>query len=242
MKFENKANLLFLLVIVLALAPGGYKLFMKKLDPEASAMYLPEPVARSIAYVAPLPAPPGSVARVVPPRTGAWVASLVRSNTDADRVEMAGPEGDPQPLVGERWGFQVGSVVPAEGGVDVGMIVWDKRAYAGAEHYAFDADFGGGRVATTRPAAVRVVLLPQQVRRELQNFGFIDPPEQVVWAAVTFDRPAGVAPDARPVGYAMRYDDGETDMADRLAVAPIVPPVVRATGAEMPVAQSGATR
>ena len=257
MKFENKANLIFLVVLVLALIPGGYKLFVKKLDPSQPAMYLPEPVARSIAYVAPLPAPPGSVARVVPPRTAAWVASLVRANSGAERVEMAGPASDPQPLVGDRWGFQVASVEPAPGdgadvngagGVRVGMVVWDKRAYAGVDWFTFTAEFPGGATATAKPDAVRAVVLPMPVRRELQEFGFIDPPEQVLWVPVTFRRPpaapadvapADVAPaDAAPVGYAMRYEDSDSDFADRLAVA--APTADRP--AETPVAENVARR
>ena len=219
MKFETKINLLVVVALVLIAIPGGYKMFQKQLDPERSQMFLmPPPVQRSIAYISPVPVP-DSIERVVPARTAAWVAELVQGKTDARQVAMHGwPAPGVQPLAGRFQAFQVAAIVPTTTGLRVGVIVWDARARTDPAKYRLTVDWPGAS-ASAAPASVEAEAVPADVREELQDNHFIDPPKRVVWFAVDVPRPAG-ASDAVPLGFRLGQDATVDSFEDAVAVAP----------------------
>ena len=58
---ETRANLIFLVVILALVTPGGVILFHRKLAPTIKPMGMPEAVSQEIAYLSPLETPPGVI-------------------------------------------------------------------------------------------------------------------------------------------------------------------------------------
>ena len=75
MKKETRNNLIFLGLFLAISLPGAVMLFLKKLDPEAKAMYLPSATPHEAAYMHPISVP-GKVKRIVPVGAAAWTAEL----------------------------------------------------------------------------------------------------------------------------------------------------------------------
>src|SRR4051812_2971504 len=83
---ETRANLIFLIIFLGISIPGAVILFMKKSDPLAGRMALPDSVRRRVPYMTPINAPDGALTRYIPPLTGQWVSRLAREQAGIDPV------------------------------------------------------------------------------------------------------------------------------------------------------------
>lgn len=228
MKFENRINLLVVLLVVLLAIPGGYKLFKKQLDPESKQMFLlPPPVQRTIAYNAPVPVPP-TIRRVVPARTAAWVASLVQDRTKAGQVAMHGwPTPGLEPMASRYQAFQVVAIERDGADLKLALIIWNSDAPADPKAYELVADYPGA-TSRARVTEASELDLPDAVRNELQDNNFIDPPHKVVWLTAEVPLPAG-AKAVVPMGFRLTFGTGReggegVTVNDAVSVAP-EPPV-----------------
>jgi hypothetical protein len=163
---EAKSNFIVLAVIVAIMLPGAVILFRKKLEPTARRMYMPDPVISSTAWCDPIP--PEGLKRIVPAKSAAWFAGEARRAYGV--VEPAGWAGDrPDPVMSTgRWV----QMISVEGDL-VRVAIWDERA-TGANLTA-----AGGEVVRSE-----AVPMPKDVRHDLQDVGFVLPPERVLFAEV----------------------------------------------------------
>ena len=76
MQRETRNNLIFLTILLAVMLPGGYILFRKKLDPNASRMSLPDPVFKPLPFMMPIGRPGEEQSRNMPERTGQWLDQL----------------------------------------------------------------------------------------------------------------------------------------------------------------------
>lgn len=186
---ETRANLWFLLVFVTLALPGGVILFMKKLDPQARPMFMPDAVHQSLVYMDPLPAPP-TMPRIVPPKTGRWVEELARGRGVAQVMMNQG-----LPVMSRERNFQV---ILANGrGV---LLVWNPEWTEGFE-------IRGGTIER-----VEKILVPTEVMREIQAKGYPKPPANVVW--IECKTPANTPPTPLVLsgrGAAGRAEDSATN-------------------------------
>jgi hypothetical protein len=179
MTFETRANLVFLVLFLLISLPGAAILFVKKLDPTARRMSLPEPVRKSLPYMDPMPVPP-EVPRVVPPRTAAWVDAGARDTAGlpaAARVQTA--DGRSMPWMSRRRWFQV---IGFDGQQRLWLLLWAPQLTRGGSVEVTAGTADGQRMMVVPIHTIAPI--PREVRRELQDEGFVRPPEQVMWVAL----------------------------------------------------------
>lgn len=187
MKLETRVNLIFLAVFLAISLPGAVILFKRKLDPAAAPMYLPDPVRQRLPYMAPQWTP-DEVTRVIPPLTGKWVDELNGNNGGAEVLLR-----DRLPLLSEDRMVQVTAMKYTPPALTVYAITWGEEYGADASHYDVSVATASG---TTRGsvASARQISMPDSVRKELLNAGYVKPPTSVVWLELKFD----AAPPAQP--------------------------------------------
>jgi hypothetical protein len=173
---ETRYNLIFLVVILAILIPGGIKLFRKKLDPNATMMYLPDPVAVESAYIDSDQSNPRTK-RIVPPVTSGWISQF---------TEQQWPEGLPwssvvrhRGIVSQKRTFEAAASSDADGRRHAGLVLWNDKA---VDILASVRATWGGKEAKVTPGAV--VSVPKDVRHELQSLGYVRPPESIAWVMV----------------------------------------------------------
>ena len=190
---ETRLNLVFLGVILAVMLPGAVMLFRKKMDPTAPPMFMPDYVRRRLPYMAPQQAPEG-VVRVIPDVTGAWVERINRERGGGDQVLLE----DRHPVVSDDHTVQLTGVKTTEAGTTLDLLVWAPATQLTVTR--------GDHVA--RIAKMENLPMPQEVKKELMNWGVVQPPHTVVWAEAQFAEkltsPGGV--DIR-VSYRKDADD-----------------------------------
>lgn len=195
---ETRNNLIFLVVLLALLLPGGVILFKKKSQPGERPIGSPDPVRQTTAYMDPYPGE--STRRLAPLVTLQWVGAVALNGVEGRRVggteeavvtqarparggsgnvgsaspfgEIASGSAEAQVMSAGRW-FQVVSrgEVPSPW---VRVIVWDE-----------DVDPAKGTLSGKldgKPAEIKatVMAVPKQVRHDLQDAGYVLPPERVV--------------------------------------------------------------
>ncbi len=176
---ETRVNLIFIIVICALMLPGAAMLFMKKLDPSEPPMYLPKPVRKSLAFNDPRSAPP-QVTRVIGPRTQTWIATLAPAG--------AGAGSDAPPLMSQARTYQLLRPVTTADSVTVNLIVWNPAAMPDTPSLTWSGSLICGAQATTTSAPIRfaAVTVPPDVRRELQDSGYVQPPQVVLTSTAIF--------------------------------------------------------
>ncbi len=184
---ETRYNLIFLVVILAILIPGGIKLFRKKLDPTATMMYLPDPVAVQSAYIDSNLSNPRT-RRIVPPLTSGWIAQV---------AEQQWPDSIAWPsvvrhrgIVSEKRTFEAVASSDAEGKRHAGLVLWNSKA---VDILASVRATWGGKDAKVTTGSV--VSVPRDVRKELQALGYVQPPEPIAWVMVEAPAWAGTSDD-----------------------------------------------
>ena len=190
---ETRLNLIFLGVILAVMLPGAVMLFRKKMDPTAPPMFMPDYVRRRLPYMAPQQAPQG-VVRVIPDVTGAWVTRLNRERGGGEQVLLE----DRHPVVSDDHTVQVTGVKNTEAGTTLDLLVW-----APATQVTVTCGEQAARIAK-----VENLSMPQEVKKELMNWGVVRPPHTIVWVEAQFAEkltsPGGV--DVR-ISYRKDADD-----------------------------------
>jgi hypothetical protein len=199
-KRDTRINLLFLALFLAISLPGAVILFKKKLDPSAARMDQPDAIVRQLPYMAPMPVPPG-VKSIVPSRTRQWLADLNRCRGHGDNLLSA--SDDPQrwqPVISDDHVVQVMSVSPSGTGVLLSVLVWDPSLESEAADYSFTA-LAGGQSVPARIQSCQVVVVPDEIKRELMSLNLIRPPAKVTWIDVVIDKA-----DRKPDSVQLRMD------------------------------------
>jgi hypothetical protein len=224
---ETRYNLIFLAVILAILIPGGVKLFRKKLDPNATMMYLPDPVAVESAYIDSDQSNPRTK-RIVPPVTSGWISQF---------TEQQWPEGLPwssvvrhRGIVSQKRTFEAAASSDADGKRHAGLVLWNDRA---VEVLGSVSATWGGKNAKVTPGAV--VSVPKDVRHELQNLGYVRPPGSIAWIMVEAPASNGTSDDdALTLSFTTADGKSKQDDTIRLRVGRGVATTNPTTGADEP--------
>lgn len=170
---ETRFNLIVLISLLVLSAPGAVILFLKKLDPTASPMYLPHPVHGKRAFNDPAALPP-IVPRVVPPRTRAWLATLPEGGAPGDRLLLAPVE---LALSRDRR-LQVLSIARRGPSTEVLLVDW-APASSPSTPSEVRLELASGEIRPTSLERSTRLPVPEPVRRELQRLGFLAPPREI---------------------------------------------------------------
>lgn len=237
---ETRYNLIFLVVILALLTPGGIKLFRKKLDPTANMMYLPDPVAVQSAYNDSALSNPRT-RRIVPPRTSGWIAQV---------AEQQWPESIAwssvvrhRGIVSQKRTFEAVVSSDADGKRHAGLVLWNDRA---VDILASVRVTWGGKDAKVTLGSV--VSVPRDVRKELQALGYVQPPGSIAWImveaapsggnsdedelVVSFEGPSGAGVQSDTLKLRVGQGFGVMGPATIPAVAPASSPVESGTAIE----------
>lgn len=222
---EARANLIFVVCLVVLSTPGFLILMSRKLGGSTKPNDLPAPVPMETAYVQPPPAPP-RLPRVEPPATRAWVQKLLSSRHGPD-VPMVRAGG--QPVTSDRFVTQlVGLSTGTDGAWEVALLIWDDRGEVATEAIDVSSQSAG----RTTPGVIRqteAVDVPRDVRRSLQDLGYARPPEKVWWIEAAL--PAGSRPTTITLRRRLTADDAtpETIVVPAAISAATRPAATRST-------------
>jgi len=196
MNRETRLNLIFLGVFLAISIPGAVMLFKKKLDPSSPPMFMPDYVRRRLPYMAPQRTPK-EVVRVIPDVTGAWVTQVNRDHGGGEEVLL----DDRHPIVSDDHSVQITSLKRTQAGTTLNLIVWTP-----ATGVTLETDGQAAKIAKQEN-----ISMPLAVKKELMNWGVVQPPPRVVWVEAHFDEkvslPAGTS---IRVSYRKDADEAET--------------------------------
>lgn len=200
MKTETRANLIFIIIFLAVALPGAVILFIKKLDPAAAPMYLPDPIHQRLPYMAPQWTP-DEVVRVIPPVTGTWVEQLTGEQGAGSGVMLH----ERLPLISEDRMVQVTAIKYTPARLTVYAILWDGEDGLDAAGYQ-TAISSAGTAIPGHVVAVRKISMPDGVRKELMNGGYVAPRQWVAWLELQFDQPM---PEPSSFALHLSYKNGE---------------------------------
>jgi len=203
MRSETRANLIFLTIFLAVALPGAVILFIKKLDPAAAPMYLPDPIHQRLPYMAPQWTP-DEVTRVIPPITGKWVEQLTGEQGAGSGVALH----ERLPLISEDRMLQVTAMKYTPSRLIVYTILWDGEEGVDAANYRA-AILSAGTTISGRVVAVRKIPMPDAVRKELMNDGYVAPRKWVAWLELQFD---GSLPEGSAFVLHLSYKNGEVSL------------------------------
>jgi hypothetical protein len=197
MKHETRLNLIFLSVFLAISIPGAVILFIRKLDPSAAPMYLPDPVRQRLPYMAPQWTP-DEVTRVIPPITGQWIEQLNHDQGTDTEVLLR----ERLPLLSTDRLLQVTGIKTAASTMTVYVVAWDNFG-SDARHYVASLATGGNK----QTAKIRVarIPMPDPVRKELLTAGYVKPRPWIAWIELEFDAPPK---SQQPQVVQVTYNDG----------------------------------
>jgi hypothetical protein len=200
MRRESRLNLIVIGCVLLLVLPGAVILVKKKSQPGERAIGSPDPVRTTTAWMDPYPE--AAVTRLAPLRSLQWLSALAMEGTPGDSAERVirkvptpfvktdAPSQTPgnvgeaifygqQPagsaaaqVISDHCWFQVISRGPNPAPW-LRLVVWDEDQKRGD---AFTVDVDG---KPERVLAVRQVPMPIEVRHDLQEAGYVLPPERV---------------------------------------------------------------
>lgn len=175
---ETRINLIFIVVLVVLLLPGGIMLFRAKLDPNARRMFKPDVIRPDSVYINYDDHRP-STPRIVPPLTGQWVQQQAQRLLHPDvRPRLYWLKG----IASENYRFELAAMASsAETGSFLAVLTWDPKMV----EPVFTID--GQPVTLINHFTIEVA---PKVREELQNEGFVQPPSHV--QAYLFQSPGDV--------------------------------------------------
>jgi hypothetical protein len=160
---ETRFNLIFLAIFLAVSLPGAVILVKKKMRPGATPAPLsrPDPVRRELPYMAPQ-VTSDRVTRYVPPVARQWLSEIDRSRGGSGEFLLR----DRQPVMSDDRSLQVLNATDST----VTLILWEsiKEPIVKVDSQIVERE--------THRAEI-----PPAVRSELQDGGFVDPPNSIVW-------------------------------------------------------------
>ena len=184
---EVRANLFFIVALVLLITPGFVFLMKKKLsDTSGHSNFMPEAAPYQIAYIQPLPVPP--VPRKEPRAAREWIDALIKSHVpqSSDVFDyIRSSRTDTPPMVSDRFLTQLVAIDGTGSPHRVSIVRWDETDLP-AQRPAVAVDFKTGSVAAA-VEKLEPIDVPKDVRHALQDVGYVDPPQRVWWIEATFD-------------------------------------------------------
>lgn len=184
MKRETKLNLIFLAAFLAVSLPGAVILFIRKLDPNAAPMYLPDPVRHRLPYMAPQWTPDEEVTRVIPPQTGQWLEDLNRQQGNAEPILLR----EQIPVISTDRLIQVVKAKIKDSKLIVQLIAWDSY---GVDAGQYDASLrSASDIEKGKVKSARNIAMPDPVRKELMKGGYVMPRHWITWVELEFRAPA----------------------------------------------------
>jgi len=187
---ETRSNLIVLSILIVLLAPGMVILFIKKLDPQARKMYLPDPVGDRIAYMSPLETPPGK-RRVIPPMTAGFVRDVASRHMNPSGVDLAvALRGalSALPVVSDGSSIELASVNITPDVLELGLMLWDQKIDPDAEANVSVTSTDDTRPPVRATVQTERLLLEQHLRNELGAHGINLQPRQAIWMKLDIRR------------------------------------------------------
>jgi len=212
---ETRNNLIFLSIITALLLPGMVILFIKKLDPQARKMYLPDPVSDRIGYMDPEELPPGK-RRMIPPKAAAWARNVVTESMGADAVALAVAlrgGASAMPVMSERLLFELVGLRVTSTQVEVGVLLWNRRVVPPFEMtmttlpLASEPNDAIQAPVDWRLEASKDYEFDQHLRNELGAYGFRLQPRYAT--LLTFKRPIVGFEAEQPTDLRLTVDEGQ---------------------------------
>ncbi len=187
---EKLANAIVITVLLAGAAVGGTKLFLKKLDQPAEYTF-PAATLKRWAYMDPTPGTDWGLPRFVPSKVGEWVASEINRLTRTEGLKSMLGEGRFYPVMSDKLVFQLTGRDESIGSRRASLVVWGSNFKDVKEHYLVDARADDGTLMPGTIEGNRILMMPLEVRRDLQAANYTLPPDSVVWLQVSFigDKP-----------------------------------------------------
>ena len=167
---ESRYNLVFLAALLVLTGPAFVLVFRQKLASTARSNAEPDPVPRTLVYIAPQETPPG-MTRVLPPRTAAWRESLCRDFSGQTGGSPKGSDG--LPVTSDRQRFELLALDRDRAEIHMLVLVWDKGLTGPETTWAIDD-------APVKFEREEQTQIPQPVREELGENGLLVPPKTLL--------------------------------------------------------------
>lgn len=209
---ETRANVVFIIVIVALVLPGAIIMTKKKLSKNEGYPMLSQPVRRELAYID-ITAGNSALPRVVPPLTGDFVASITSQRLFYHEglqslVELGSKI---PPILSADRSTQLVAMNTTPGRTAFGLLCWSDNATPVDEIWSFSAQTDAGP-APAKGVGMEMILLPLDVRRELQKYGYINPPAQVIWILVRVDS------EQRVKSLRVKYEGRKTQIDQTISI------------------------
>ena len=174
---EVKANLIFLVALVVLVSPGFFILMKKRLNGPNKPIFMADPVPTVAAYNQPPPVPP-ALPRVEPATVRAWVTQILQNDAGPSAILMRTSD-DPAagPVMGSHYVTQGLSADQSNGALTVRLLAWDADSLS-APQVDIKGIAAEGSI-TAEILKVQSIDVPVDVRHHLQDVSFIDPPQTV---------------------------------------------------------------
>lgn len=183
MNRETRNNLIFIALLLAVCLPGGIILFKKKSQPGARPIGALDTVRTETAYVNPTPY--GSkLSFTVPPQTDQWVAKV----GSADGFPKVAIDAHKGRLISKARLFQIVRQEKESDGLHLTLIIWNPEVPVPTPvvNVAY-RDPAQSSPTTVNVDSIKEVDLPAEVREELRNTGYVEPPARVSVVRVRID-------------------------------------------------------
>lgn len=179
MKSETRANWIFLAIFMCVMGPGLIMLTAKAYKKGAAGMSPPAPKT-TVAYMNPTPQNP-SLPRVLPPQTGSFIDSIAARLIDMHKGIIRVDRNEKSvPVLSAQRSLELVAAGPRGGTFSIALVGWHKDFLPLPDLYQFKA-IRGQAAAPVKLIGYEQQLLPIDVRAELQKYGYLLPPDGVVW-------------------------------------------------------------
>ena len=197
MKRETRVNLIFLALLLMIMVPVIFKLTKRAYRSGGRDPAMRPAVRTAFAYMD--PTPPAGLPRTVPPGIARFVQRMgERLITMQPGLRSIVSRIDAPPLMSDRLNLQVLAMGASGGKHRVGLFGWNSR-YAPLPVLYEITGTRGDESVRGEMLEYEQQNLPIQLRSELQEYGYIVPPDSVLWLIATFPGEAPV--DAIRVHY-----------------------------------------
>jgi hypothetical protein len=181
---ETKANLIFIVALLVLTVPGVSILFMKKLNSEGRSM-MPPPRREEAAYMDPTPGEL-SLRRYVPQMTASFVQGTTRHNARSAGLLSIVDTLPWKPVTSERRFLQLVAHDPSPTANRYCFILWIDRPVPIESVHTWTATTSDGEKIVGDIEGLHTINLPPDLREELMEAGFIRPPTVIGWTQVKF--------------------------------------------------------